>query len=69
MFDFALGSKKRKGISLTGKQPPELEKSLLEETQEVTEQEPDNFDLKEDGKNLYGKLVHLNILLINCRKH
>lgn len=50
MFDFALGSKKRKNAVSTSKQSGEMGKTFPEETKDITEPEPENLDLKEDGK-------------------
>lgn len=50
MFDFALGSKKRRSIIPKSKITVDIEKPALDETEEVTQLKPENFEVKEEGK-------------------
>lgn len=50
MFDFALGSKKRKGTTLVPKEQFEMEKPVLEEKHVIAEPEIETVDEKEEGR-------------------
>lgn len=53
MFDFALHSKRRRGVTSTPKQPTEVEKPMHEETQDAVKSEPEINNFPEEGKSIF----------------
>lgn len=66
MFDFALGSKRRKGTaSQTVKPPVEIEKPVVEYTQEVIKEEPEDVDVKDEGNNYPNYFICVFFYMMN----